>query len=103
MNFVYSSLPVVVNDYFSKYVEVSLRRSLTSPETIRSLKFTLARHAVPDVVCSENGPQYCSDEFIMFARDWDFSSYNKQPYLSTVKRRGRESSADRQEPAEEVS
>ena len=50
MNFVYSSLPVVVIDYFSKYVEVSLRRSLTSAETIRSLKSTLARHGVPDVV-----------------------------------------------------
>lgn len=93
----------LISDYFSKCVEVSLRRSLTTAETIRSLKSILARHGVPDVVRSENGPQYGSDEFAAFARDWDFSSYYKKPYLSTVKRRSRESSADRQEPAEEVS
>ena len=70
---------IVAIDYFSKYVEVSLPRSLTSAETIRLLKSIFVRHGVPDVVGSNNCLQHGSDEFAKFARDCDFHHITSSP------------------------
>ena len=42
-----------------------------------------ACHGIPEQLISDNGPQYISDEFKLFAREWDFEhkpadSYNSQ-------------------------
>lgn len=73
---------LIVVDYFSKYVEVSMLRSLTSAETIRALKSIFARHGTPDVVRSDNGPQYDSNEFAKFTSDWDFRHITSSPIYS---------------------
>ena len=66
-------------DYFSKFVEVSLLTSESSQETIRALKSIFARHGIPEVLRSDNGPQYSSAEFAKFAKDWEFQHITSSP------------------------
>ena len=57
---------LIVADYFSKFIEVNYLSSLSLSETIRTLKSVFARHGVPEVVHSDNGPQYDSAKFPKF-------------------------------------
>ena len=52
---------LIVVDYFSKFIEIGYLASLSSMATIRALIF--ARHGIPEIVRSDNGPQYDSAEF----------------------------------------
>ena len=47
---------LIVVDYFSKFIEGSYLASLSSMETIRALKSVFARHGMPEIVRSDNGP-----------------------------------------------
>ena len=46
--------------------------TVNSRSVIDCLKDILARHGVPDVLFSDNGPQYASAEFTEFAKNWVF-------------------------------
>ena len=70
---------LIVVDYFSKFIEVNYLASLASSETIRALKSVFARHGIPEVVRSDNGPQYDSAEFAKFAKDWEFKHVTSSP------------------------
>ena len=71
---------ILVVDYFSRYVEVALlMSSQSSQDVIKALKSIFARHGVPEVVRSDNGPQYSSGEFQKFAKDWGFQSSISSP------------------------
>ncbi|KAI3373038.1 hypothetical protein L3Q82_006334 [Scortum barcoo] len=50
-------------DYYSKYPEITKLSDMTSRGVITALKSTLARHGIPDIVVSDNGPQYSSAMF----------------------------------------
>ena len=72
---------LLVVDYYSRYVEVvALPKSTNSLTIIQALKTIFARHGIPDEVRSDNGPQYHSDEFAQFAKEWGFqhSTSNKR-------------------------
>ena len=49
---------VVIVDYFSRYPEVIKLASTTSRSVIVALQSTFARHGIPEIVVSDNGPQY---------------------------------------------
>ena len=51
---------LLVTDYFSRYPEVI---KLTSSAIITALKSMFSRHGIPEIVRSDNGPQYSSDHF----------------------------------------
>ena len=51
-------------DYFSRYPEV---QQLKIPVVIPILKSVFARHGIPEIVCSDNGPQFSSYDFSQFA------------------------------------
>ena len=70
---------LIVADYFSKFIEVNYLASLASSETIRALKSVFARYGIPEVVRSDNGPQYDSAEFAKFAKDWEFKHVTSSP------------------------
>ena len=56
-----------------------LMSSQSSQDVIKALKSIFARHEVPEVVRSDNGPQYSSGEFQNFAKDWGFQSITSSP------------------------
>ena len=70
---------LLVVDYFSRYPEVVKLSSTTSNHVIAVLKTIFARHGIPEVVRSDNGPQYSSQEFAMFVSRYRFSHITSSP------------------------
>ena len=70
---------LVIIDYFSNYLEVALLKSTTSSSIIAHMKSIFARHGVPEIVISDNGPQFASKEFAVFAAEWEFSHSTSSP------------------------
>lgn len=46
---------------------------------IRKLKIHFARNGIPDCVISDNGPQFASEEFMGFAKLWEFEHRTSSP------------------------
>ena len=53
---------LLVVDYFSRYPEISKLSTTTSQGIINALRPIFARHGVPEILRSDNGPQYASQE-----------------------------------------
>lgn len=70
---------LVVVDYFSRYFEVAKLTSTSSEGVVEHFKSIFARHGIPEVVRSDNGPQFASEPFRKFARDWNFSHVTSSP------------------------
>ncbi|KAL6471890.1 hypothetical protein MHYP_G00205400 [Metynnis hypsauchen] len=66
-------------DYFSNFWEVNHLPDTSSATFIHKLKAHFARHGIPDVVVSDNGPQYSSGEFRKFSKAWDFEHVTSSP------------------------
>ena len=70
---------LLVTDYFSRYPEVI---KLTSSAVITALKSMFSRHGIPEIVRSDNGPQYSSDLFAKFATSYDFKHVTSSPLFA---------------------
>lgn len=71
---------LIVSDYYSGYPEVVTLTSLTSRAVINVLKCIFTRHGVPDVLMSDNGPQFDSQEFQEFTTEWSFTHKTSSPH-----------------------
>ena len=76
---------LVVVDYFSRFPEVIKLRSTTSHSIIDSLKTLFAHYGRPEVVRSDNGPQYTSVEFAEFSTKYGFPHVTSSPPPTTLK------------------
>ena len=70
---------LLVVDYFPRYPEVILLKSTTSASVIEALKAIFSRHGIPEVIRSDNGPQYSSMEFSKFASSYGFQHITSSP------------------------
>jgi transposase InsO family protein len=70
---------LVTVDYFSFFIEVDRLHNTTSKTVIGKLKQHFARYGLPEIVVSDNGPQYSSEEFAEFSRKWDFEHRTSSP------------------------
>jgi len=70
---------LLVVDYFSCYPEIIKTTSNTSASTIAALKAIFSRHGIPEVVRSDNGPQYNSQEFTTFSESYGFKHITSSP------------------------
>lgn len=70
---------LIVCDYFSGFVEVERLNTTTSGAVIKALKVMFARYGVPNVIVSDNGPQFASAEFRAFAAKWGFQHVTSSP------------------------
>ncbi|XP_048577670.1 uncharacterized protein K02A2.6-like [Nematostella vectensis] len=60
-------------NYFSGFWEIDpLTSDCKAPTVIKKLKAHFARHGIPDVVISDNGPQFYCEEFAAFTKSWVF-------------------------------
>lgn len=73
---------LVTVDNYSNFIEVDHLQTATSEEVITKLKHHFARHGIPEVVRSDNGPQYSSANFKKFADTWEFSHITSSPGYS---------------------
>ncbi len=70
---------LVTVDYFSNFWEIDHLTDTKSLTVINKLKGQFARHGIPNTCVSDNGPQFSSEEFQKFARDWNFSHITSSP------------------------
>ena len=70
---------LVVSDYFSNFIEVSRLHNITTKAVVRELKTILARFGIPEILVTDNGPQFASKEFEAFAKSWSFNHTTTSP------------------------
>jgi hypothetical protein len=70
---------LITVDYYSQYFEVDFLQETTSEAIIHKLKSNFARHGIPNVIISDNGPQYSSQEFNTFCTKWDITHETISP------------------------
>ena len=70
---------LIIIDYFSRYPEVVKLRGTTSRDIIEILKSIFSRHGLPQTVVSDNGPQFSSQEFRDFAKQYEFCHVTSSP------------------------
>lgn len=70
---------LVIEDYHSKFLEITKLANTTSATTILYCKSHFARHGIPEEVFTDNGPQFASKEFKKFAEAWSFKHTTSNP------------------------
>jgi len=71
---------LVLLDAYSSYPEVAIMgNDLSSRAIISRLSEIFARHGRPNVLKTDNGPQFSSEEFSQFAREWGFTHVTSSP------------------------
>ena len=74
---------VVTVDYYSNFFEVDRLDSLTSQALIKKLKPHFARYGIPDILVTDNGPQFTSEEFQKFSATYQLEHTTSSPYHIT--------------------
>ena len=70
---------LLIVDYYSRFIEIAQLNRTTSEEVILYTKGIFARHGIPEVVVSDNGPQYFSEAYAAFARQFHFEHVTSSP------------------------
>ena len=70
---------LVVVDYYSNFVEAERVHKATTSGVTKVLRPLFARYGVPDVLFTDNGPQFDSSEFEHFAKQWGFDHKTSSP------------------------
>ena len=75
---------IIVVDFFSRWIECRHLAETTSAHAIEALKSIFSVHGIPDHVISDNGPQYSSDGFKAFSKEYGFVHITSSPlYLQS--------------------
>ena len=69
----------VVVDYYSRYFEVDIMKSVTSTHVIGSLEKIFCTHGLPKLLKTDNGPQFASEEFESFLKTNDIQHRTSTP------------------------
>lgn len=72
---------LVLVDYFSRYLEVAHMPNTTSETVVCKLKNIFARFGIPELLVTDNGPQFVSDRFHKFAKVWGFKHTTSSPHF----------------------
>ena len=60
-------------------VEVALLEELNTRHVVLHMKSIFARHGIPEILTSDNGPQYASEEFRKFVHEYAFQHATSSP------------------------
>ncbi|XP_032081537.1 uncharacterized protein K02A2.6-like, partial [Thamnophis elegans] len=71
---------MIVVDAYSKWVELVIMTSTTAESTVRALRKMFATHGLPDVIVSDNGPQFTSTTFQEFLAEQGIRHAATAPY-----------------------
>ena len=70
---------LVIVDYCSRYIEIALLNRTTADEVICRTKSVFSWHGIPEVVVSGNGPQFSSEAYAEFAKQFQFEHVTSSP------------------------
>ncbi|XP_062542356.1 uncharacterized protein K02A2.6-like [Armigeres subalbatus] len=68
-------------DSYSGFFDMKLLSETTSKQVINQLKEWFSVHGIPQVLETDNGPQYASAEFRQFSRQWGFEHQTSSPHF----------------------
>jgi len=71
---------LVIVDAFSKWPEVIEMSTSTATKTVEALRHVFAIHGLPDLIVSDNGAQFVSDEFNQFLKQNGIRHIRSAPY-----------------------
>jgi transposase InsO family protein len=71
---------LVMVDYYSNFIEADKITQTTSDQVIELCKSHFARHGIPNVVVSDNGPQFSSFKFHQFSTQYQFQHRTSSPH-----------------------
>lgn len=74
------SMYLLVIDSYSKWIEVNPMVSTTTNDTIRVLRSIFATHGLPEIIVSDNGPQFIADTFKAFCQERGIKHLTSAPY-----------------------
>ena len=74
-------LPTVVTDYYSRMpiIRRILASQCNASKTISILKEPFTQHGIPEVLHTDNVPQFDNAVFTKFATDWKFDHNTSSP------------------------
>ena len=70
---------LIMVDYWSNFFEVVDIHRRTAQAVITQFKVQFARHGIPEVLISNNGPEFDIQEFKNFSTDWQFEHRTSSP------------------------
>ena len=71
---------IVTVDYYSRLFEIAPLKNTTSECAINHLKSFFSRHSIPQIIISDNGPQFSAATFSKFAEEWGFTHLTSSPH-----------------------
>ena len=71
---------IVLVDAHSKWLEVSVVSSCSSQQAIKFLRHVISTHGLPEVLVSDNGSAFVSEEFQMFVKRSGIRHITSAPY-----------------------
>lgn len=63
---------LLVVNYYSRYIEIGQLFKLTA-DVITHCRSIFARHGIPEVVISDNRPQFAAEKFTEFSKSTSFT------------------------------
>ena len=70
---------LLVVDYLSAFVEIAKLNNTSLASIVNNLKSIFARHRIPEIVVTDNGPKYSSQTFTAFADAHGFTYRTSSP------------------------
>ena len=70
---------LLIIDYYSRWIEIAKLTGLSANSVINHTKSIFARYGIPETVTSNNGPQFSSEAYAQFAREYGFKHTTSSP------------------------
>ena len=71
---------LIIVDVYSKWLEIYSMSSTTADKTVEVLRDVFSRFGLPEVLVSDNGPQFISQEFVTFLSSMGIEHVKSAPY-----------------------
>ena len=72
-------LLIVYYYYYSRWIEIAHWRQTASSAITEHIKSVFAQHGIPEIVVSDNGPQFSFWDFVQFAKSYCFTHLRSSP------------------------
>ncbi|XP_037558060.1 uncharacterized protein K02A2.6-like [Dermacentor silvarum] len=73
---------IVAVDYYSRFFELEELCGTQTKHVVQFLSNLFARYGIPDILRSDNGPQYSSLEFLQFMSSWGVRHVTSSPHYA---------------------
>ena len=71
---------VIISDYFSKYPLIREMNNVTSAAMVQFVEEACGLFGIPEVIRSDNGPQYNGEAFKNFCKEWGIQHITSSPH-----------------------